>query len=69
MEYKCLNLLPLYLSENGDTLILTNDIDETTLIYNCRDNRVEKIGITNTIMWSWAKNYVESLVSIQLVDS
>jgi hypothetical protein len=57
------NLLPLYLSENGDTLILTNYDDDEAFIYNCRDNRVKKIGINNKILWGLAKDYVESLVS------
>jgi len=63
-KFKGLDLLPLYLSENGDTLILVNDEDEVTFIYNCRDKRVEKIEVDNSILWSWAKDYVESLVSI-----
>ncbi|GAU25539.1 hypothetical protein TSUD_259720 [Trifolium subterraneum] len=55
-------LLPLYLSENGDTLILACDVDKA-FIYNCRDNKAEKIRITNSILWSQANDYVESLVS------
>jgi len=62
-NFKGLDLLPLYLSENGDTLILVNDEDEVKFIYNCKDNRVEKIEVDNSILWSWAKDYVESLVS------
>ncbi|PNX76989.1 F-box protein [Trifolium pratense] len=60
------NLLPLYLSENGDTLVLANDKQDEAFIYNCRDNKVEKIRIANRIKWSEAKNYVESLVSTDL---
>jgi F-box interacting protein len=60
---KWVNFLPLYLSENGDTLILTNYDDDEAFIYNCRDNRVKKIGINNKILWGLAKDYVESLVS------
>jgi len=64
MEHKWLDLLPLYLSENGDTLILANDHDDDeAFIYNCRDNRVKRIGITNKILWSRTNDYVESLVS------
>jgi F-box interacting protein len=61
---KWVNLLPLYLSENGDTLILTNYDDDEAFIYNRRNNRVKKIGINNKILWGLAKDYVESLVSI-----
>jgi F-box interacting protein len=63
LEFEYSNLFPLYLSENGDTLVLANVEDNEVIIYNCRDNRVEKIGITNNIMWSQAKGYIESLVS------
>ncbi|XP_045831661.1 uncharacterized protein LOC123923062 [Trifolium pratense] len=61
--YIWLDLLPLYLSENGDTLLLANVKHNEAFIYNCRDNKVEKIGIANNIMWPKAKDYVESLVS------
>jgi hypothetical protein len=59
------NLLPLYLLNNGDTLILANDEDDEAFIYNRIDNRVEKQRISNNILWSEAKDYVESLVSIE----
>jgi len=52
----------LYLSKNGDTLVLANHGDNKAFIYNCIDNRVEEIGITNKIIWSHATDYVESLV-------
>ncbi|XP_027188925.2 F-box protein CPR1-like [Cicer arietinum] len=54
---------PLCLSENGDTLILAWDEDESAILYNLRDNRGEKTRISNQIQWFCAKNYVESLVS------
>ncbi|XP_045831670.1 F-box/kelch-repeat protein At3g23880-like [Trifolium pratense] len=57
------NLLPLYLSKNGDTLILAHDECNEAFIYNCRDNRVEKIEITNGEIWSTTKDYFESFVS------
>jgi hypothetical protein len=59
------NLLPLYLLNNGATLILANDEDDEAFIYNRIDNRVEKQRISNNILWSEAKDYVESLVSIE----
>jgi hypothetical protein len=63
INYPCLR--PLYLSNNGDTLILANDEDDEAFIYNRIDNRVEKQRISNNILWSEAKDYVESLVSIE----
>jgi hypothetical protein len=53
----------LYLSENGDTLILANYDNDEAFIYNRRGHRVEKIGIKDKILWGLAKDYVESLVS------
>jgi F-box interacting protein len=63
MEYKRLDLFMLFLSENGDTLLLLNDHMDNAFIYNCRDNRVKKIRITDKIFWSKTNDYVESLVS------
>jgi F-box interacting protein len=57
-----IRLLPLHLSENGDTLILASYGNEA-IVYNCRDNTTAKIGITNQIFWPPTKGYVESLVS------
>ncbi|CAJ2670626.1 unnamed protein product [Trifolium pratense] len=58
-------LLPLYLSKNGDTLILANYEDDRAIIYNRRDQRVEieRIRISNKLFWFSAMDYVESLVS------
>ncbi|GAU49206.1 hypothetical protein TSUD_260560 [Trifolium subterraneum] len=61
--YTWVDLLPLYLSENGDTLVLANVKYKEAFIYNPRDNKVEQIGIANHIKWSQSKGYVESLVS------
>ncbi|CAJ2656409.1 unnamed protein product [Trifolium pratense] len=61
--YTWINLLPLYLSENGDTLVLANVKGKEAFIYNRRDNKVEKIGIATHRKWSQSKGYVESLVS------
>jgi len=62
LKFKVYGLLPLYLSKSGDTLIWTYD-KEKAFIYNGKKNRVERIGITNTILWLHAKDYVESLAS------
>ena len=62
-NFKLLELLPLCLSENGDTLLLANVVYDEAFIYNRRYNKLEKIGIANNILWSHAKDYVESLVS------
>jgi hypothetical protein len=61
--YTWMDPLPLYLSENGDTLVLANVKRKEAFIYNCRDNKVEKIGIAKHIKWSQTKGYIESLVS------
>jgi hypothetical protein len=58
-----MNLLPLYLSDNGDTLVLTNVEYTEAFIYNRRDNKVEQIRNANHIKWSQAKDFVESLIS------
>ncbi|KAL5058086.1 hypothetical protein RYX36_029690 [Vicia faba] len=42
-------LLPLHLSKNGDTLILANYKDDRAIIYNQRDNGVERIRISNKL--------------------
>jgi F-box interacting protein len=62
LTFETMEFLPLYLSKNGDTLILTNDKNDTAFIYKCRINRGEPIQITNKVRWLWAKDYVESLV-------
>jgi hypothetical protein len=68
-----MNLWPLYLSHNHDTLILANYEchDHEAFIYNHKynqvdkigNNKVDEIGITADIHWLEANNYVESLVS------
>ncbi|RHN39886.1 hypothetical protein MtrunA17_Chr8g0348801 [Medicago truncatula] len=42
-------LLPLYLSGNGDTLILAYRGDDQAVIYNQRENRVKKARIFNNV--------------------
>ncbi|RHN71499.1 putative F-box associated interaction domain-containing protein [Medicago truncatula] len=52
--------LPLYLS---DTLVFANDSEEHAILYNMRDNSVERTSITiPKSLWMEAKDYVESLV-------
>ncbi|AES77146.1 putative F-box domain-containing protein [Medicago truncatula] len=55
-------MLPLYISKNGDKVILTNEKDDATIIYNKRDKRVDRARISNEIHWFSAMDYVESLV-------
>ena len=58
-----LDLLPLYLSDNGDTLLLANSQeDKWTVVYNCAGDRAVRIGRSKGMMWSEAQYYVESLV-------
>jgi hypothetical protein len=54
--------LPLYLSENGDTLLLAREEDTVTSIYSCIDKKVEKAAVLNNVGWLYAMDYVESLV-------
>ncbi|AES87360.1 F-box protein interaction domain protein [Medicago truncatula] len=63
MKFISFKLLPLHLSENGDTLILANDDADKAIVYNCKDNTTAKILITKQIFWRQARGYVESLVS------
>ncbi|KEH22206.1 putative F-box associated interaction domain-containing protein [Medicago truncatula] len=54
-------LFPLCLSENGHTLILLCFGGNDVILYNLRENRVEK---SSGYTWCDAKDYVESLASI-----
>ncbi|XP_058761576.1 F-box/kelch-repeat protein At3g23880-like [Vicia villosa] len=54
---------PLCLSENDGTIILASSHDEQALLYNWRDNSVEKTRITNHVLWMFSLNYIETLVS------
>ncbi|CAK8544163.1 unnamed protein product [Lathyrus sativus] len=58
-------LVPLYLSENGETLILATSLEDQAILYNIRDNNSVKTRITNNISWFSVKNYVKSLASIR----
>jgi hypothetical protein len=55
--------LPLYISETCDTLIFANRLEDQAILYNLRNNAVErtKIKLKGSI-WLNAKDYVESLV-------
>jgi hypothetical protein len=61
--FKLWDLLPLYLSENHDTMIFANEKDKEAIIYNRRHNSAARIVISDKILWSQASDYVESLVS------
>jgi F-box interacting protein len=54
---------PLYLSENGHTLIFTEYEMGSVFVYNCIDDRIERIRITNKLWLFWVTDYIESLVS------
>jgi len=56
-------LVPLCLSENGDTLVLVNCFEEHVICYNWRLNKVELTRISGDKLWFFVNNYVESLVS------
>ncbi|AES92406.2 F-box protein interaction domain protein [Medicago truncatula] len=59
-------MFPLCLSENGETLILASSLPGLcqVILYNLRRNRVERTKDLGRI-WSFAKDYVESLASIR----
>jgi F-box interacting protein len=70
-----LQFLPLFLSKDGDTLILYSSEEREAIIYNWKDRRVEQTGVTvdktiiyngtnSYLSWDLSKGYVESLVSI-----
>jgi len=73
-KYK-FQLVPLLLSEDGDTLIMKCSQEHQAILYNRRYNTVERTNITTSrtitddrtgdyVNWVSIKNYVESLVSI-----
>jgi hypothetical protein len=67
------DLVPLLLSENGDTLVLISITGSNEILYNLSDNRVERTKFTtgriitsstsNRTCWYMAMDFVESLVS------
>jgi F-box interacting protein len=56
-------MFPLWLSKNGDTLLLANSKKDQAILYNLRDNRVERT-IVDEIAWKKAICYVQSKASI-----
>ncbi|GAU18259.1 hypothetical protein TSUD_176010 [Trifolium subterraneum] len=68
MNYKLghrpiIKLTPLHLSEDGETLVFANNLQDRAILYNRRTNRLRKTRINNKICWFSIKHYVESLVS------
>jgi F-box interacting protein len=66
----CFNILPLFMSKDGDTLILHCTEESEAILYNWRNNIVERTrviilgGTNNELGWDFAKGYVESLIPI-----
>ena len=56
-------LLPLFASKNDCVLIIGIDYELQAILYNWRDNRVQRTEMPKNICWAYAKYYVESLVS------
>ncbi|KEH22599.1 F-box protein interaction domain protein [Medicago truncatula] len=56
-------MFPLWLSKNGDTLLLANTIKDQAILYNLRDNRAERTSVDGTA-WKKAICYVQSKASI-----
>ncbi|XP_058761569.1 F-box/kelch-repeat protein At3g06240-like [Vicia villosa] len=57
-----IKLTPLHLSEDGDTLLLAKDEQDSAILYNRRNNIAKKTRINNKICWFSIRAYVESLV-------
>ncbi|CAK8574770.1 unnamed protein product [Lathyrus sativus] len=69
------SFLPLFLSKDGDTLVLCSSYNEEAVIYNLRDNSMQRIEVKvhktiiddethNSLCLTLAQSYVESLISI-----
>jgi hypothetical protein len=58
-----IKLLPLHLFEDGETLILANNLQDQAIINNRRTNKARKTRINKKIRWFSIMDYVESLVS------
>lgn len=69
------SFLPLFLSKDGDTLVLCSSKNEAAILYNLRDNSMRQIevrahktniddGTYNSLYLSLAQRYVESLISV-----
>ncbi|RHN58306.1 putative transcription factor WD40-like family [Medicago truncatula] len=63
-QLQCLDFSPVYLSQDGDKLILVrgDGVAEEAFVYYHRDNRVSRIGIANNLLWTEAMSYVGSMV-------
>jgi F-box interacting protein len=69
------HIMPLFLSKDGDTLVLSFIGESQAILYNWRDRRVERSGVSvhkividdetyNELCWDDANGFVESLISI-----
>jgi hypothetical protein len=67
--------VPLFLSKDGDTLVLHCNGKKQSILYNWRDHRVKKTGVSvhktviddetyNWLSWDFTYSFVESLISI-----
>jgi len=58
-----LRFLPLFLSKDGDTLVLSSSQEREAILYNWRDHKVERTGVTvhktSFLYWDFAKGFVE----------
>lgn len=65
LQRNCFNcsLLPLCLSESGDTLLLGVPRTGQKILYNCRTNMVVQTAFTVGKNWFYFDHYVESMVS------
>jgi len=70
-----LQFLPLFLSKDGNTLVLHSSQEMEAILYNWRDCSVERTGVTvhktnfddgttSYLFWDFANGFVESLIWI-----
>jgi len=60
---RLIKLRPMHLSENGETMVLADIIQDQAILYNLRTNKAKKTRINKKISWFLMQDYVESLVS------
>ncbi|RHN46000.1 hypothetical protein MtrunA17_Chr7g0237501 [Medicago truncatula] len=54
-----LKLKPVHLSENIDTIVFVNNLQNQAVLYNFRNNTVLKSKINHKIRWFCTEDYVE----------
>ncbi|CAL5191994.1 unnamed protein product [Lathyrus oleraceus] len=63
LDFLALKIMPLHVSEDGDTIVFANNLESRAILYNRRTKRARKTRINKKIGWFSMKGHVESLVS------